>query len=82
MAGFGVSVPDELLEEVDGIARGWSSNRSNAIVRIIQEWLATQRINQELAGQFLPPCDALGQAFLDNPPLRRSLLMVEPEVAP
>lgn len=49
MASFGVSFPDDLLEEVDLFANKWRSNRSQAIVRIYLEWKQSQFTQLPLA---------------------------------
>lgn len=42
MAAFGVSIPDDLAEQLDQVATQWRSNRSQAIVRIFLEWQNAQ----------------------------------------
>lgn len=34
----GISMPTEILNEIDVVADGWYTSRSKALVRIYQEW--------------------------------------------
>lgn len=52
-----ISFPEDILKELDDIAVGWHTNRSHAIIRIIQEWLASRR----------PPEDRFPPTQFDKP---------------
>ena len=42
-----ISVPDELLVEIDNIAESWWTTRSGAFVRIYQEWKRARETQAE-----------------------------------
>jgi metal-responsive CopG/Arc/MetJ family transcriptional regulator len=37
-----ISLPEEIMEALDQVAKKWFTDRSKAIVRIFQEWEACQ----------------------------------------
>ena len=45
-----VSMPAEILSEIDRVTAHWFTNRSQAIVRIFQEWKHHQLNTESLAG--------------------------------
>lgn len=46
MRKFGVSIPDEIVTEIDQVADSWFTDRSKAIVRIYLEWKQLQKLAQ------------------------------------
>lgn len=61
----GVSIPDEVLNEIDEVAKGWFTNRSKALVRIYLEW------KQLKSAQFPHPPSGNGE--LDDTPSEKKL---------
>lgn len=57
----GISLPEEIINEIDRVAAGWFSNRSDAIVRIYQEWKQLRQNQLPLVAALMPEADADGQ---------------------
>jgi metal-responsive CopG/Arc/MetJ family transcriptional regulator len=38
-----ISMPEEIFGEIDNVAEGWYTNRSQAFIRIYQEWKQLKR---------------------------------------
>jgi Arc/MetJ-type ribon-helix-helix transcriptional regulator len=43
VAKIAISLPENILDEIDRQAETWYANRSHAIVRIFQEWKAAHQ---------------------------------------
>jgi len=54
MANYGISIPDDLAVEIDGLAAGWYSNRSQVFVRIFLEWKELRAANESRPVRSLP----------------------------
>ena len=59
MATFGISIPDEIKEELDQLTESWYTDRSKAIIRIYQEWKELRRphlsiVPNEMEDRFPP----------------------------
>lgn len=46
MRNTGITMPDEVLNEIDQVADAWFTTRSKAIVRIYLEWKQLQSLAQ------------------------------------
>lgn len=63
----GVSIPDEVLSEIDEVAKGWFTNRSKALVRIYLEWKQLQGL-----AQFPHPPTDNGDAEAPSAPVKKN----------
>lgn len=62
----GVSIPDEVLSEIDEVAKGWFTNRSKALVRIYLEWKQLQ------VAQFPHPPTGNGDTEAPSAPVKKN----------